>query len=272
MPTNQPRRSLLSRRTAIHAAVAVGMLAASAVVHDNTSTTQTTATPAATSPTVWTTVVNDQFNSGGLPTHWHSYNGRYGSGADHNCARPAQSTVSGGYLHLQMVYDPNPLAGKCGAAWYTAGLSLDRALSAVNQRITTRFRVLQTGGIQAHRIIPMLSADDNSGRGEQDYCESTPVTFCSTFLHWFDEVGRERMKYAYDLTAWHTTVVTRDGYHVTTFLDGVAKMDFHGDELSLPSNLKHVVLQQECNKLGCPLTQDGGEDIQISYIIVENGS
>src|SRR3954463_6865470 len=76
----------------------------------------------------WVTVVNDSFNSGSTyPSHWNAYNGPYGSGADHNCAKPSHNTVSGGYLHLKMSFDST---GKCGAAWYTGGLSLDRTLSA----------------------------------------------------------------------------------------------------------------------------------------------
>ena len=51
-------------------------------------------TPAPTpppAPSGWVTVVNDQFN-GGLPGHWHSYNGPYGSGPG-NCAIPSHAYV-----------------------------------------------------------------------------------------------------------------------------------------------------------------------------------
>src|SRR3954452_19775434 len=182
----------------------------------------------------WVTVVNDSFNSGSTyPSHWNAYNGPYGSGVDHNCAKPSHNTVSGGYLHLKMYYESST-TGKCGAAWYSGGLSLDRTLSAKNQRITVKFRVVTSGGIQAHRIIPMLSPNDGTGIGEQDFCESTPTTYCSTFLHWGDEIGRDRMKYVLDLTQWHTFVFTRYGYKVTSSIDGVAKMNSSGNELSLP--------------------------------------
>jgi len=218
----------------------------------------------------WVTVVDDSFNSGSTyPAHWTAYNGPYGSGVDHNCAKPSHNTVSGGYLHLKMFYESST-AGKCGAAWYTGGLTLDRSLSAKNQRITIRFRVVETGGIQAHRIIPMLSPNDGTGIGEEDFCESTPTTFCSTFLHHADDIGRDRMKYFLDLSQWHTWVFTRYGYTVTSSIDGVPKLNFSGNDMSLPTKLKHVVLQQECNKLGCPATHAGSEDIQIDYIKVEN--
>lgn len=218
----------------------------------------------------WVTVVNDSFNSGTTyPSHWKAYTGRYGSGVDHNCAKASHNTVSGGYLHLKMYYESST-SGLCGAAWYTGGLTLDRSLSATNQRITIRFRVVESGGIQAHRIIPMLSPNDGTGVGEQDFCESTPTTFCSTFLHHGDDIGRDRMKYFLDLSQWHTWVFTRYGYTVISSIDGVAKLNFSGNEMSLPSKLKHVVLQQECNKLGCPSTHAGSEDIQIDYITVEN--
>jgi len=218
----------------------------------------------------WVTVVNDSFNSGSTyPSHWRAYDFRYGSGADHNCARPSHNTVSGGYLHLKMSWESS---GKCGAAWYTGGLTLDRGLSAKNQRIVIRFRVVTHGGIQAHRIIPMLSPNDGTGIGEQDLCESTPTTYCSTFLHHADDVGRDRMKYFLDLGQWHTWVFTRYGYTFTSSIDGVAKMNFKGDSMSLPTKLKHVVLQQECNKLGCPSTHSGSEDIQIDYIKVQNSA
>jgi len=218
--------------------------------------------------TTWKTVINDTFDSGTLPSHWTSYNGPYGSGADHNCAAPSHSTVSGGVLHMKMFYESST-AGKCGAAWYSAGLTLDRTLSTATTRITTRFRVVSTGGIQAHRIIPMLSPNDGTGIGEQDMCESTPTTFCSTFLHWTDEIGRFRTKYFLDLTQWHTMVFTIGGYHMTSTIDGVVTMDVTGNEFTMPAKLKHVVLQQECDKYGCPTTHSGSEDIQIDSILVE---
>ncbi len=82
-----------------------------------------TATPSA-SPGGWTTIVNDQFDTGGVPTHWSLYDGPYGS-APKNCAVPSHDFVAGGYLNLRMSYDTS---GKCGAAWYTGGMQITHSL------------------------------------------------------------------------------------------------------------------------------------------------
>lgn len=226
------------------------------------------------SASIWQVVVNDQFTTDGvLPSHWRSYNGAYGSGPK-NCAHPQHTTISGGYLHMKAFYEPDAIAmtpdGKCGAGWYTAGIVLV-GYSSVSQRITTRFRIISTGGIVVHHIVPMRWPDvGGTTGGEEDMCESSSITFCSTFLHWADHVTRDYKKYFFDLTAWHTFKTVRDGYHVTTFLDGVLKWDFTGDEQSLPSTLKHVILQQECDTNGCPLGTTGSEEIQVDWIKVEN--
>jgi len=222
-----------------------------------------------TTSTSWTTVVNDTFDTGTTyPTHWKAYSGSY----RRNCALPAHNTVSNGSLHLQLKYESNS-ALKCGAAWYSGGLTLDQALSAPNQRVTVRFRIVSTGGAIGHRIIPMLNPNDGTHVGEQDLCESTPTTFCSTFLHYgAPGTFQTRQKYFFDLTQWHTLVFTVNGYRVTSSIDGVPKMDFTGNETTLPSKLRHVVLQQECDKNGCPTNLQGVEDIQIDSIKVENGN
>jgi hypothetical protein len=168
-----------------------------------------------------------------------------------------------------MFYEGSSNAGKCGAGWYSGGLTLDRAYSSVSQRILVRFRVVSSGGIAAHRIIPMRWPDEGNGYGEEDYCESSSTTFCSTFLHWKDWSGRDRKKHFLDLHQWHVFEVTRNGYNVTIKIDGTTKFDFTGNSTSLPPTMKHVVLQQECHKLGCPKTKSGSEDIQIDWIRVE---
>jgi len=222
-----------------------------------------------TASTSWTTVVYDTFDTGTTyPAHWKAYSGHY----RRNCALPAHNTVSNGSLQLELKYEPNT-ALSCGAGWYSGGLKLDTALSAPNQRVTIRFRIVSTGGAVGHRIIPMLNPDDGTHVGEQDLCESTPTTFCSTFLHYgAPGTYQTRKKYFFDLTQWHTMVFTLNGYHVTSSIDGVPKMDYTGNETTLPSKLRHVVLQQECDKYGCPSNLAGVEDIQIDYIQVENGN
>ena len=118
----------------------------------------------------WTNVLNDQFDSGGVPTHWKLYDFRYGTSG--NCASPSHNTVSGGYLRLLMRYETT---GKCGAGWYTGGMSLAKVApyASVDQRITVRFRVAY-GGVIAHHIIPMRwpTTATQPGGGEEDYCES----------------------------------------------------------------------------------------------------
>ncbi|HEY0518918.1 MAG TPA: hypothetical protein VGC84_05440 [Ilumatobacteraceae bacterium] len=241
-----------------------------ATANASTPTTQDSAS-AASIATVssWKTVVMDHFDSGGVPSHWRAYNGPYGSGSK-SCALPSHNTVSGGSLHLKMYYESSSTAGKCGAAWYSGGLTLSSTYSSVSQRVTVRFRVVQSGGIVAHRIIPMRWPDAGNGYGEEDYCESTSNLYCSTFLHWRDWAGRDRKKYFLSLNQWHTFTVERNGYHVRVQIDGGTSFDFTGNSTSLPGTLKHVVLQQECNKLGCPLTKSGNEDIQIDWIKIEN--
>lgn len=248
---------------------AIVALAATAIPGVGTANVSAQALPSLASVTSWKTVVMDNFNTGGVPSYWKAYNGPYGSGTK-SCAVPSHNTVSGGYLHLKMYYEPSVTAGKCGAAWYSGGLTLSTAFSSMSQRITVRFRVVQYGGIVAHRIIPMRWPDAGNGYGEEDYCESTSTTFCSTFLHWRNWTGQDRKKYFLDLTQWHVFQVERNGYAVHVKIDGLATFDFTGNSTSLPPTLKHVVLQQECNKLGCPVTKAGGEDIQIDWIRVEN--
>jgi len=85
-------------------------------------------------------VVYDEFNRGGVPAHWHLYDGRYGSGTRSRAA-PSQVTVSGGALQLRESYRAS---GRCGAGWYTAGMALS-GFSAVDQEVTVRWRVVRRG-------------------------------------------------------------------------------------------------------------------------------
>jgi len=216
------------------------------------------------------TVVNDQFNSGGLPSHWHSYDGPYGSGPQ-NCAIPSHAVVSGGYLHLLMSYESSHDL-PCGPGWYTAGLALS-GYSSVDQRVTVRFRIVDSG-VAGHFIIPMRWPDINSSwpaAGEEDYCESDVATGCTTFLHYGASNSRRYQSYVVNLTQWHTLRFQRLNHVVTAFIDNMTTpvWTFTGNSTSLPSTLKHVVLQQECHS-SCPTGTAGSEDIQIDWITVEN--
>jgi hypothetical protein len=217
-------------------------------------------------------VVNDQFDAGGVPTHWASYNGPYGS-APHNCAIPAQATVSGGVLHMTMAYRTS---GTCGAGWYTAGLALS-GFSSVDQRVTLRFRVVPSGlGWHSHFNLPLRWPDIDSSwpaAGEEDFFEGNWQTGINTYLHY--GTGNSQISspnYSTDVTAWHTVQFTRQAHVVTVAVDGVTLWIYGGSASTLPDTLKHVVLQQECSGLGCPSGTSGTEDIQVDWITVENPS
>jgi hypothetical protein len=216
------------------------------------------------------TVVNDQFDSGGLPTRWHSYDGPYGSGPG-NCAIPSHAVVSGGYLHLTMSYETSSSL-PCGAGWYTAGLAL-RGYSSVDQQVTVRFRVVDSG-VAGHFIIPMRWPDNDSAWpavGEEDFCETDAATGCTTFLHYGANNSQKQHSYGVDLTQWHTLRFQRLNHVVSAFIDNMTTpvWTFTGDSTTLPDTLKHVVLQQECHS-SCPTGTAGSEDIQIDWITVAN--
>lgn len=217
-----------------------------------------------TSP--WTLVVDDQFNAGGLPPHWSTYDGPYGSGPQ-NCARPDHSFVSDGRLRMVLRYRTS---GDCGPGWYSAGLRLVKRFDSVDQRISVRFRVLQFGGVVGHRIIPMRwpASGDWVDPGEEDFCEGDHLTTCTTFLH-HDGV-QEYHVYRVDLTTWHTMTFVRRNFTVGAYIDGQRRWFYRGNEDTLPSTPKHPVLQQECQKDGCPAGTAGREVIVIDWIRVWN--
>ncbi len=213
-------------------------------------------------------VVNDQFNSGGLPSRWRSYDGPYGSGP-HNCAIPSHAVVSGGYLHLLMSYETG---GTCGAGWYTGGMGL-RGFSSIDQRVTVRFRIVDDR-VAGHFIIPMRWPDDDSSwpaGGEEDFCESSTSSSCDTFLHYGSRNSQVAHGYSVNLATWHTLRFTRLDHVVSAYIDNMSTpvWTYKGSATTLPDTLKHVVLQQECQE-SCPAGTEGTEDIQIDWITVEN--
>lgn len=229
----------------------------------------------------WITVVDDQFDvSGGPPAHWHEYDGPYGSGP-HNCARPSHNYVEGGSMKLLMAYESS---GRCGAAWYTGGLSLAGEYASVDQRITLRFRVVNTdpGDVRSHRIIPMHFGADQTPSwphgGEADYCEGSSLTGCSTFLHYFGTSRDDRVmeSHSVDLTRWNVMRVERRDHRVNVFLNDLANPAWRyvGDATTVPDIPQRVVLQQECRSGGCPSASLATETevIEIDWITVENKS
>ncbi len=220
---------------------------------------------------VWTKVVDDEFNTSGIPTHWKMYNGPYGSGP-HNCAAPSQDFVSGGYLNLLMSYLQS---GNCGVGWYTGGISLS-GFSSVDQRITLRYRVIPGPGWHSHFIIPMRWPDIDSSwpsAGEEDYNEGNWQSGTNTYLHYGSNNSQvSSPTYTFDNTQWHTIQTTRLNNTVTITLDGSIIWKYTGNTTTLPDTLKHVVLQQECSGNTCPSGTTGTETIQIDWITVENPS
>jgi hypothetical protein len=236
----------------------------------STTTTTNSTTTTLRSSDGWVNVINDQFNSGGVPAHWGLYDGPYGSGP-RNCAAPSHASVSGGSLHLLMRYEP---LGRCGAGWYTAGMMVSKAFGSIDQRVTVRFRVVD-GGVRGHHIIPMRfppTARWPQG-GEEDYCEGSERNGCATFLHYGDRsTTKVWYRHAFDLTQWHMVRFERRNHVVKAYIDDLTTpiWRYNGSSMTLPNTVKQVVLQQECRASGCPATTAGTEDIQIDWITIDN--
>ena len=213
----------------------------------------------------WKTVVDDKFD-GDLPSHWTLYQGPYKSGAQ-NCATPSHTTIHDGALDMLFAYEAK---GICGPGWYSSGLAIT-GFSSIDSRVTVRFRVVETGGVAAHRIIPMRWPDDATkwpAAGEEDYCEGILLSGCSTVIHFDPTNQQESHQSDLDLTAWHTIAVERRQHVVTVQIDDGLVWTYAGSETTLPGTLKHVVLQQECQKT-CPSGTTGTEDILIDFVKVE---
>ena len=220
----------------------------------------------------WTTIVDDQFNSGGVPAHWGLYDGPYGSGP-HNCAVPSHVFVDNGNLNLRMAYETS---GRCGAGWYTGGMQIARSLGAVDQRITIRWRVVGTDleNVRSHRNVPMRWVDDPDFEwyeGESDYCEGSSLTGCTTFLHYDDPPGQVSESYQVDVTEWHTWQFAHRDNRVIASLDGVELWDYQGTATTVPDAFRRAVLQQECRS-SCPSSSYAGETetIQIDWIRIDD--
>jgi hypothetical protein len=245
-------------------------LAPTTTTRESTTSGVTTATkPSSTTapPDGWINVIDDRFDSGGVPAHWSLYEGSY----DENCAAPAHVSVSGGSMHLLMRYEHS---GSCGVGWYTGGMMLSKAYATVDQRVTVRFRVVD-GGVTGHHIIPMRfpsNAPWPQG-GEEDYCEGSSRSGCSTFLHYGNTATTQAwQQHTFDLTHWHTVRFQRLNHVVKAYIDDLTTpaWTYKGSSTTLPDTLKRVVLQQECQDSGCPDGTTGTEDIQIDWITVDD--
>lgn len=235
-----------------------------------TTTTGRRSSAPAAAAAGWVNVVNDQFDSGGVPAHWRRYDGPYGS-APHNCAVPSHVSVSDGSMHLLMRHETG---GRCGAGWYTAGMMLDRAFAGVDQRVTVRFRVIG-GGVSGHHIMPMRFPPGAPWpqSGEEDYCEGDGSSGCFTFLHYGDTATTQVWhRHAFDLSRWHTVRFERRDHVVKAYIDDLTTpvWTYNGSSRTLPDTKKQVVLQQECRASGCPTGTAGTEDVQIDWITIDN--
>lgn len=218
-------------------------------------------------PSPWRLVVDDEFDSGGVPEHWSRYDGPYGSGPE-NCARPDHAFVEGGALHMVLSYRSS---GACGAGWYSAGMMLSKRFQSVDQKISVRFRVTRTDGVRGHRVIPMRwpSSGTWPAAGEEDFCEGTSLTGCTTFLHNAD--GQEASNpYRLDLERWHTVTFVRRHFTILAFIDGRLRWVYHGTPRTLPPTLKRPVLQLECDVDGCPSGTQGQETVLVDWVKVWN--
>jgi hypothetical protein len=268
-PTTLPQTSgtLRTSATRTRPRTAIGAAASTRATTATTSGRRLSAPAAAAG---WVNVVNDQFDSGGVPAHWHRYDKPYGS-APHNCPTPSHVSVSGGSMHLLMRHETS---GRCGAGWYTAGMMLDRAFASVDQRVTVRFRVI-SGGVSGHHIIPMRFPPGTPWPqgGEEDYCEGSGSGGCFTFLHYGDKATTQVLRrHAFDLSQWHTVRFERRNHVVKAYIDDLRTpvWTHRGSSRTLPDTKKQVVLQQECQPSGCPAGTAGTEDIQIDWITVDN--
>lgn len=265
-------------------------------------TTTTTPPPTTTTPPPpppgWTEVVNDQFETGGVPAHWSLYDGPYGSDP-FNCAIPSHATVSGGYLHMLMSYEATtPTGGDCGPGWYTAGMQLSSTYAAVNQRVTLRWRMVSTDpaqavdpntGVISHNNMPMHFGNGSgcwptsAQGGETDYMEGADPTTMGTFIHYGSSCGASTQFASPDYTSvdfrqFHTVRAERDNHTVKVYIDDMVTPIYTkvGDSSSIYDVAQRAVLQQECRSTGCPATTSPTNtytaDVQVDWITIENKS
>jgi hypothetical protein len=282
--TMQAATSTSLAPTSTRLALTTTSLAPTSTTRPTTTGSTTTTSPSTTTPPAggWVNLVNDRFDSGGVPDHWNLYDTPYRSNVQ-NCPLPSHATVSGGSLHMLMAYETT---GPCGAGWYTAGMQVKGPYGGVHQRVTVRWRVLSSDPdkVRSHRIIPMRWVDDSDFswyEGEADYCEGSDLTGCSSFLHYQDSSSVVGHPYAVDLRQWHTMrFETRPGTDasgqpaviVRAYIDDLANpaWTYVGNETTIPSAFRLTVLQQECRNSGCPAGTTGTEDIQIDWITIDN--
>ena len=227
----------------------------------------------------WTTIIDDQFNTPGVPSHWLLYSGSYAGDAT-SCTAPSQVQVPGdGYLHLKMEY---LTSGICGHGWYTGGMQIAKEYGGVDQAITVRWRIVPSADpriVRSTRIIPMRWVDDPNYawyQGEADYCEGSGLGGCYLYLH-YGPSSQIVHGYPVDLTQWHTFRIEQRNHQVSLYIDNLTKpvWVYKGNATTVPGASMRAVLQQSCSlTMGCPSANYAGdvEDIQIDWITIESAT
>ena len=184
-------------------------------------------------------------------------------------------------MHMRMSYRAS---GSCGSGWYTGGMQLDAAYAAVNQRITVRYRIVNTDpvNVKSHRNIPMhfghVQSPSWPAGGEVDYCEGSALTDCAMFAHWWNATSSGGQYTGPDIhadfTQFRTVQATRRNHVISVSIDGVLKDSYVGSSTTIPDVVQRAVLQQECRSAGCPSSSLAAqsEDIQVDWITIENAT
>ena len=232
--------------------------------------------PAQTAP--WTNVVNDQFDSGGIPTHWGPYPASWASKGHNPVAyySPSHCSVAGGYLNMLLEYEPNGVPGNSAPAWYSCTLALEAGIETTpDARVTLRWRLEPSNGGLADQNMPLRWPNNGCWPegGEEDWSEGAAPNYngASAFMVYGTTCsggGWAQIQHVYptlDLTQWHTYRFQRrtvgTDVQVDTFIDDMTTPTWHCDSTTNPAcntttvpsaMLKHTVLQQEVPWKSCP--------------------
>lgn len=244
----------------------------------------------------WVNLVNDQFDTGVLPAHWLPYPATWAS-ANHSPAvyySPSHCSVSGGYFHMLMKYEPQGIDGNPAATWYTCTASLAEGIeTSPDFRVTLRWRLVPTNGGRAHHNMPLRWPNDECWPlgGEEDFFEGESATYDSAdaFMHYgtgCSGQGNTQIHHSYgtiDLTQFHTyrfqRVTSGTNVEVKAYIDDLTNPVWvcnsstspSCNTTTMPATLKHLVLQQEVPFGGLPDSSgtDGTVDFQVDWITVD---
>lgn len=234
----------------------------------------------------WANVVNDQFDTVGIPSHWGPYHADWAS-VGHSPAAyysPSHCTANGdGYLDLLLRYEPNGVVGNTRAAWYSCTMALANGIeSSPDVRVTLRWRMQPANGGVSDQNMPLRWPNSECWPqdGEEDWYEGQNPNYTSprafmiygTGCTGFTGTGTPtQIAHAYpaiDLTQWHTYRLQRrtvgNDVQVATFIDDLTIPTWICNATTSPAcntttmtpSLKHTVLQQEVPWGACPDKDD----------------